>query len=67
MVASRIATLRVGDNQHQEGVSIDTASRMVNVGRATTARARTVQQHGIPELGAKVDAGEDPGKRGAQQ
>lgn len=57
MVAARIARLRTGDNQHSEGPSIEEASRMLNVGHATTERARFVQDAGTPALVAEAEAG----------
>ena len=57
MVASRIADLELGGNQHDEGVSIDTASEMLNVGRTSVARARKVQDQGAPELVEAVESG----------
>ncbi len=32
MVAAKLATLKLGDNQHSEGPSIEGASRLLNVG-----------------------------------
>ena len=57
MVAARLATLRQGDNQYSEGPSIEGASKLLNVGRATTERAREVLDHGVSELQAAVDHG----------
>src|SRR5262245_48694235 len=49
MVAAKLATLKLGDNQHSEGLSIDRASDLLNVGVATAHRAREVIAHGAPE------------------
>jgi N6-adenosine-specific RNA methylase IME4 len=57
MAAARLATLRLGDNQHSEGPSIEGASKLLNVGRATTERAREVLDHGVSELQSAVDHG----------
>jgi hypothetical protein len=64
MVAAKIARLPLGANQHgtasDEGVSIDTpslgdAAELMNVGRATAARARKVQENAAPELVEAVE------------
>jgi hypothetical protein len=58
MVGAKMASFDVGDNQHKmEGVSIDTASKLLNVGRASIARARRVLGFGDPETIQKVVAG----------
>ena len=84
MVASKVANLGLGANQHaQQGVQLCTpspdplfgtpdrevpaaipavsladAAGMLSVSRRSAASARRVQEHGIPELVAKVEAGE---------
>lgn len=58
MVASRLAKMPVGANQHSEGLPIGRASNMLNVGKRTVARAKEVTEKGAPELIAAVDAGE---------
>jgi hypothetical protein len=50
MVAAKLATLKLGDNQHSEGLPIGRGSELLNVGERTVARAREVQDHGTPEL-----------------
>jgi hypothetical protein len=58
MVGAKMASFEVGDNQHKlEGVSIETASKLLNVGRASVARARKVLGYGDPETINKVVAG----------
>jgi hypothetical protein len=58
MVGAKMASFEVGDNQHNlEGVSIDTASKLLNVGRASIARARKVLGFGDPETIKQVVAG----------
>jgi hypothetical protein len=57
MVAAKLATLRLGDNQHSEGPSIEEASRLLNVGHASVERAKTVQRTGAPELVSAVQRG----------
>jgi N6-adenosine-specific RNA methylase IME4 len=57
MVAARLATLKLGDNQHSEGSSIEEASRLLNVGHASVERAKTVQRDGAPELIHAVEHG----------
>ena len=72
MVAARLAKLRMGANQHGgEGVSIDTpsiskAAEQLKVGRASVARAKTVQDKGSPELVKAVEQGEVPVSRAAK-
>jgi N6-adenosine-specific RNA methylase IME4 len=50
MVAAKLATLKLGDNQHSEGLPIGRGSELLNVGERSVARAREVQQQGAPEL-----------------
>jgi N6-adenosine-specific RNA methylase IME4 len=57
MVAAKLATLRLGDNQHSEGLPIGRGSKLLNVGERTVARAREVREHGAPELVAAVERG----------
>lgn len=61
VIASRLANMKLGDNQH---VSIDTprtsmerAAEMLNVGRATVARVKAVER-AAPELIEKIERGE---------
>ena len=42
MVASKLATLKQGGNQHSEGLPIGRNSELLNVGERTVARARDV-------------------------
>ena len=57
MVSASLADLSIGANQHDEGVSIETASELLNVSRATTARARKVQREAAPEVVEAVQQG----------
>lgn len=57
MVAAKLATLKLGDNQHSEGLPIGRSSELLNVGERTVARAREVQEHGTPELVHAVEQG----------
>jgi ParB-like chromosome segregation protein Spo0J len=57
MVAAKLATLKLGDNQHSEGPSIEEASRLLNVGHASVERAKAVQRAGAPELAQAVERG----------
>jgi hypothetical protein len=58
MIGAKMASLEVGDNQHSlKGVSIETASKLLNVGRASIARARKVLGYGDPETVQLVQAG----------
>jgi ParB-like chromosome segregation protein Spo0J len=54
MVAAKLATLKLGDNQHhpKEHPSIEEASRLLNVGHASVERAKMVQRDGASELDA---------------
>jgi N6-adenosine-specific RNA methylase IME4 len=58
MVAAKLATLKLGDNQHSEGPSIEGASRMLNIGHASVERARVVHRDGAPELQRAVERGD---------
>jgi hypothetical protein len=60
MVAARLATLQKGDNQHSsiELTSQAQASELLNVSVPSIKRARTVPEHGMPELIAAVERGE---------
>src|SRR5215831_5847190 len=57
MVAAKLATLKLGDNQHSEGLPIGRGSALLNVGERSVARAREVQEHGAPELIHAVEQG----------
>jgi N6-adenosine-specific RNA methylase IME4 len=57
MVAAKLATLRLGDNQHSEGLPIGRGSELLNVGERSVARAREVREHGAPELVRAVEKG----------
>jgi hypothetical protein len=68
MVGAKMASFEVGDNQHKlEGVSIDTASKLLNVGRASIARARKVLGFGDPETINQVVAGKLSVSKAAEQ
>ena len=57
MVAAKLTDLEKGANQYTEGVSIDTASKLLNVGRASINRARKVLAAGDLKLVAAVEQG----------
>ena len=57
MVAAKLATLKLGDNQHSEGLPIGRGSELLNVGERSVARAREVRDHGAPELVTAVERG----------
>jgi N6-adenosine-specific RNA methylase IME4 len=60
MVAAKLATLKLGDNQHhpKQAPSIEEASRLLNVGHASVERAKMVQRDGASELVQAVERGE---------
>jgi ParB-like chromosome segregation protein Spo0J len=57
MVAAKLTSMEVGANQHTkgQGTSIDVASKLLNVGRASIDRARKVLATGDPKLVAAVE------------
>jgi hypothetical protein len=59
MVAGKLTSLGVGANQHTkgQGTSIDVASKLLNVGRASIDRARKVLATGDVKLVAAVEQG----------
>jgi hypothetical protein len=57
MVAAKLATLKLGDNQHSEGPSIGEASKLLNVSPKSVERARVVQNDAVPELRHAVEQG----------
>jgi ParB-like chromosome segregation protein Spo0J len=59
MVAAKLANLELGANQHTEGegVSIETASRLLNVSRSSVNRALKVLRQGDPALVESVQQG----------
>jgi hypothetical protein len=58
MVAAKLADLGVGANQHTKGgTSIDAASKLLNVGRASIDRAKVVLAKGDPSLIKDVEGG----------
>jgi ParB-like chromosome segregation protein Spo0J len=58
MVAAKLTNLEAGANQHSEGTSIEVASKLLNVGRASIERARQVLAKGDPSLIEEVEQGE---------
>jgi hypothetical protein len=59
MVAAKLATLRGGQRADLvEGLPIGRASEMLSVGERTVARAREVQDGGVPELVGAVERGD---------
>jgi N6-adenosine-specific RNA methylase IME4 len=59
MVAAKLATLRLGDNQHAQicAPSQEKAAELLNVSRRTVQYARGVQEQGAPELVQAVERG----------
>lgn len=57
MVAAKIASFRVGANQHSQGVPIGAASTLMNVSARSTARAKEVLAYGDPALVTAVESG----------
>jgi len=60
MVAAKLANLAAGANQHSEGTSIEVASKLLNVGRASIERAKQVLAKGDPSLIEEVEQGQTP-------
>jgi hypothetical protein len=65
LAAAKLKTMKIGDNQHSEGVPIGTpsitienAGEMLNVSRRSVARASKVLEKGGPELVEAVEKGE---------
>jgi phage N-6-adenine-methyltransferase len=58
MVAAKLASMRLGGNQHSEGMPIGRASELLNVGSRNVARAREVIDRGEPELVQAVERGD---------
>jgi N6-adenosine-specific RNA methylase IME4 len=58
MVAAKLATLKLGDNQHSEGLPIGRGSELLNVSERSVARARDVRESGVPELQQAVERGD---------
>ena len=57
MIAARLANLKIGANQHAEGLPIGRGSELLNVGERSVARAREVLDRGATELQRAVDKG----------
>jgi len=58
MAGAKIASLQDGQRGDKvQGTSIEVASTMLNVGRASVERAKTVHKQGTPELVKAVEAG----------
>jgi protein gp37 len=69
MVAARLATMKRGhpeSNPSIEGFTAKQAASLLNVSHATVERARTVLEHGSPELIRAVDQGEVAVSKAAQ-
>jgi hypothetical protein len=59
MVAAKLASLKVGANQHtKEGLSIERASKLSSASEATANRCRKVLNDGVPELTQMVEKGQ---------
>src|SRR5262245_55587587 len=58
MVAAKLATLKLGDNQHSEGLPTGRSSELLNVGERTVARALEVIERGASELVQAVERGQ---------
>ena len=58
MVAARLADLKRGANRDSQGLPIDRAADLLNVGERTVARAREVLSRGVPDLLSAVERGE---------
>jgi hypothetical protein len=59
LVAARIVTTKLGDNQHKNGsISIDNAAKMLSVSEATVKTAKKVAESAAPEIKEKVLKGE---------
>jgi ParB-like chromosome segregation protein Spo0J len=62
-IAAKIATLALGDNQHTgkgkaaKGTSIEVASELLSVSRASVERAKRILKLGVPELLQAVETG----------
>lgn len=65
MAAAAIANLRVGANQHSEGVSLETGSAMVGASVGSAKRARAVLDKGSKPLQDAVKSGAVPLTRAA--
>lgn len=57
MIAGRLSTLELGDNQHSEGTSIDGGSTLLNVSPKSVERAKKVLASENEELIDAVDRG----------
>ena len=60
MVAAKLANMSHGGDRSKpsiEGLSADKASSLLNVGRASVERAKTVHRDGAPELARAVEQG----------
>jgi ParB-like chromosome segregation protein Spo0J len=63
MIAAKLATMRLGDNQHTKeggpiGLPSSKAADMLKVGERTVKRAKQVLDHGSEELQELVESGE---------
>ncbi|HKF12908.1 MAG TPA: ParB/RepB/Spo0J family partition protein [Xanthobacteraceae bacterium] len=59
MVAAKLASLKVGANQHtKEGLSIERASKLSTASEATANRCRKVLSDGVPELAQMIEKGQ---------
>ena len=58
IAAAKIATFKLGANQHSEGLSIGRASKLMNVSDSSVARGRVVLEEGDQELVEAVESGE---------
>jgi hypothetical protein len=60
LIGGRLANLDLGANQHSKipGTSIEVASKLLNVGRASIERAKVLLKYGTPEQIKAVQQGQ---------
>ena len=58
MVAARLANLKLGANQHSQGLPIGRACQLLNVSERSVARAKEIVRSGTTELIQAVESGE---------
>ncbi len=66
MVAARLANLKLGANQHSQGLPIGRACQLLNVSERSVARAKEIIRCGTPKLVQAVESGEVSLLAGAQ-
>jgi hypothetical protein len=58
LIAGKLVTTKLGDNQHKKGFTIEDAAKTFKVSEASVKTAKRVEENAAPEIKEKVRSGE---------